>query len=100
MLWSKADIGVDMSETIAKFEREHGHKIAMWAIVAIVTYLVIAQWLPGGPYQMKNGNAWIFQKDLKQGHNMISTLLMLLRWKQDGWEVHPINFDSEFVGWF
>jgi hypothetical protein len=32
-----------MSETIAKFEREHGHKIAMWAIVAIVTYLVIAQ---------------------------------------------------------
>jgi|LauGreDrversion4_2_1035121.scaffolds.fasta_scaffold102754_5 hypothetical protein len=30
---------------------------------------------------------------------MISALLMLLRWRQDGWEVHPI-IDSEFEGWF
>jgi hypothetical protein len=32
--------------------------------------------------------------------NIIDTLLMLFRWKQDGWEVHPINLDSEFSGWF
>ena len=31
--------------------------------------------------------------------NFISTLIMLLRWKQQGWEVHPI-LDSEFNGWF
>lgn len=30
---------------------------------------------------------------------MISTLLMLLRWSRDGWEVHPIDLGSEFVGW-
>lgn len=28
----------------------------------------------------------------------IETLLMLLRWKQQGWEVHPIITD-EFSGW-
>jgi len=32
-----------MAEAIAKFEREYGHKIAMWAIVAIVAYLVVSQ---------------------------------------------------------
>jgi hypothetical protein len=30
--------------------------------------------------------------------NLIETLIMLLRWKQQGWEVHPI-VDSEFRGW-
>jgi hypothetical protein len=30
--------------------------------------------------------------------NLIETLTMLLRWKQQGWEVHPI-VDSEFQGW-
>lgn len=30
--------------------------------------------------------------------NFIETLTMLLRWKQQGWEVHPI-IDSEFRGW-
>jgi hypothetical protein len=30
--------------------------------------------------------------------NLIETLIMLLRWKQQGWEVHPI-VDSEFQGW-
>ena len=29
---------------------------------------------------------------------MIDTLLTLLRWKRDGWEVHPI-IDNEFTGW-
>jgi hypothetical protein len=32
-----------MAEAIARFEREYGHKVAAWAIVAIVAYLVIAQ---------------------------------------------------------
>jgi hypothetical protein len=31
--------------------------------------------------------------------NFIDILLTLLRWKKDGWEVHPINFDDEFNGW-
>ena len=30
--------------------------------------------------------------------NLIETLVMLFRWKQQGWEVHPIIAD-EFVGW-
>ena len=30
---------------------------------------------------------------------MITTLLMLLEWSRAGWEVHPINLDSEFHGW-
>ena len=30
--------------------------------------------------------------------NLIETLIMLLRWRQQGWEVHPI-VDSEFQGW-
>jgi hypothetical protein len=32
--------------------------------------------------------------------NIIDTLLMLLRWKQEGWEVHPIDLENEFNGWF
>ena len=31
--------------------------------------------------------------------NFIETLIMLLQWKQEGWEVHPI-IDTEFSGWF
>ena len=31
--------------------------------------------------------------------NFIETLIMLLRWKKEGWEVHPI-IDTEFSGWF
>ena len=31
--------------------------------------------------------------------NFIDTLIMLLRWKQQGWEVHPI-IENEFTGWF
>jgi hypothetical protein len=34
---------VNMAEAIAKFEAKYGEKCAAWAIVAIVTYLVIAQ---------------------------------------------------------
>jgi hypothetical protein len=30
--------------------------------------------------------------------NFLDTLIMLLRWKQQGWEVHPL-VDSEFQGW-
>ena len=30
--------------------------------------------------------------------NFLDTLIMLLRWKHDGWEVHPI-IDDEFTGW-
>ena len=30
--------------------------------------------------------------------NFLDTLIMLLRWKQQGWEVHPL-IDSEFQGW-
>jgi len=29
----------------------------------------------------------------------IETLVMLLQWKQQGWEVHPLITD-EFAGWF
>jgi len=29
----------------------------------------------------------------------IETLVMLLRWKQQGWEVHPILVD-DFKDWF
>jgi hypothetical protein len=29
--------------------------------------------------------------------NFLDTLIMLLRWKQQGWEVHPL-VDSEFQG--
>jgi hypothetical protein len=28
----------------------------------------------------------------------LETLVMLLRWKQQGWEVHPV-ITSEFEGW-
>ena len=31
--------------------------------------------------------------------NVIQALVMLFRWKQQGWEVHPLITD-EFVGWF
>ena len=31
--------------------------------------------------------------------NFLDTLIMLLRWKQQGWEVHPLITD-EFTGWF
>jgi hypothetical protein len=31
--------------------------------------------------------------------NFIETLIMLFRWKDHGWEVHPI-IDNEFSGWF
>jgi hypothetical protein len=30
--------------------------------------------------------------------NYLDTLWMLLRWRQQGWEVHPL-VDSEFHGW-
>jgi hypothetical protein len=30
----------------------------------------------------------------------LDILITLLRWKDTGWEVHPINLDSEFHGWF
>ena len=29
----------------------------------------------------------------------VETLVMLFRWKQQGWEVHPLIAD-EFAGWF
>ena len=29
----------------------------------------------------------------------LDVLLTLLRWKNEGWEVHPINVDNEFNGW-
>lgn len=31
--------------------------------------------------------------------SLLETLVMLLRWKQQGWEVHPV-ITSEFEGWF
>jgi len=41
------------------------------------------------------------QKKLKQytetKMNLLDTLLMLLRWKRDGWEVHPVIDD--FQNW-
>jgi hypothetical protein len=33
----------DLTETVTTFEAKYGEKIAGWAIVAIVAYLVIAQ---------------------------------------------------------
>lgn len=30
--------------------------------------------------------------------NYLDTLIMLLRWKRDGWDVHPI-IDKDFAGW-
>jgi hypothetical protein len=29
----------------------------------------------------------------------LDTLIMLLRWKNQGWEVHPIIDFGEFTGW-
>jgi hypothetical protein len=46
------------------------------------------------------GTAELSRKIPGNKMNFINTLLMLLRWKQDGWDVHPINLDSEFSGWF
>ena len=31
--------------------------------------------------------------------NFISILVTLFKWKNQGWEVHPINIDDEFSGW-
>ncbi len=31
--------------------------------------------------------------------SFLEILLTLLRWKDHGWEVHPIDLDSEFQGW-
>ena len=31
--------------------------------------------------------------------NFLDTLVMLLRWQQQGWEVHPIGLEDEFQGW-
>jgi len=31
--------------------------------------------------------------------NFIETLVMLIRWKQQGWEVHPIDLKNEINGW-
>ena len=31
--------------------------------------------------------------------NLVETLVMLFRWKQQGWEVHPLIAD-DFTGWF
>jgi hypothetical protein len=30
----------------------------------------------------------------------LNMLWTLLRWKNNGWEVHPIDLSSEFNGWF
>jgi len=30
--------------------------------------------------------------------NYVDTLIMLLRWKREGWDVHPI-IDKDFAGW-
>ena len=32
--------------------------------------------------------------------NLLDTVIMLLRWRRNGWEVHPINLQDEFHGWF
>jgi hypothetical protein len=29
----------------------------------------------------------------------LNDLIMLYRWAKEGWEVHPIDIDSEFGGW-
>ena len=31
--------------------------------------------------------------------NYLDILFTLFRWKNQGWEVHPINVDDEFKGW-
>jgi len=31
--------------------------------------------------------------------NFINDLIMLFKWANEGWEVHPINIESEFGGW-
>jgi hypothetical protein len=31
--------------------------------------------------------------------SFINDMLMLIKWARDGWEVHPIDFKSEFEGW-
>ena len=30
----------------------------------------------------------------------LDIVITLLRWKDHGWEVHPIDLTSEFRGWF
>ncbi len=31
--------------------------------------------------------------------NYLDILFTLFRWRNQGWEVHPINIDDEFKGW-
>ena len=31
--------------------------------------------------------------------NYLDALYMLMRWKKDGWEVHPLIDTEEFRGW-
>ena len=31
--------------------------------------------------------------------NFLDALLMLLRWKDQEWEVHPVDLVNEFNGW-
>lgn len=45
-----------------------------------------------GPTDNKSHGTGVFM-------TYIETLLTLLRWKNSGWEVHPINLDDEFTGW-
>ena len=43
-LFLKEGIGSNMSELIKTWEeREYGPKLAMWAVVAMIIYLVVAQ---------------------------------------------------------
>jgi hypothetical protein len=32
--------------------------------------------------------------------NYLDALWTVLRWKRDGWDVHPVNLKNEFSGWF
>lgn len=31
--------------------------------------------------------------------NYLDILFTLFRWRNQGWEVHPISIDDEFKGW-
>jgi len=48
-------------------------------------------------YNIWNNNSNVYVSGVSM--NYLDILWTLFRWKNDGWEVHPINLDDEFPGW-
>ena len=48
-------------------------------------------------YNIWGNNSSLYGRGVSM--NFLDILWTLLRWKNQGWEVHPINIDDEFTGW-